>query len=583
MSSTTRVDASEYPVSSVTVFKSSKAEVVRKFKLSLEQGQNKVEIHRLPGSIDTDSARVTGLGNAQLFDVVCTLDSNAADISPESTAEVVRLLLAKQRRLRKRYDALTAASTTLETYSESLNGEHVSPEQAHDFVSKYLDRSEEIAKAQADLDEEILQLSRTINKLQAEVPVSKGSTNGKVTAVIMTEEQTEIELKLTYIVHNASWAPVYELHATTEDGQHTSTVSLHYRARITQSTGEDWNDVSLTLSTAEMDLTSQTIPELFPTRIRPPVLPVKSPVKHKSMRLSSVSRPPAPSVRYRKMAITEASEVAASEEEEEDWDGAEDDFTPAPFTLPAAAIVKESILSVTYSVDGASSVASDSTAHQVSVAHLTFESVVTYVAVPKAKAVTYLQANVKNTSDYRLLPGPVHVFVDDSFVSQTSIKNDITAGDAFECTLGADPDTRIRYSRTANVTSAPDRPFSEQLSTTTYTSRATIHNRHAFDLPTLIVRDALPVSDDDKRVNVVLRQPEVLIDAKDGEEKEADDTGDNGAEQRYKVRWGTVKEGSGGKKAGLFEWVGTIGAGQELTLEAVWDVKAPASVKWVEY
>lgn len=28
---------------------------------------------------------------------------------------------------------------------------------------------------------------------------------------------------------------------------------------------------------------------------------------------------------------------------------------------------------------------------------------------------------VKNTSDYRLLPGPVSVFLDDSFVSKTKI------------------------------------------------------------------------------------------------------------------------------------------------------------------
>jgi hypothetical protein len=39
---------------------------------------------------------------------------------------------------------------------------------------------------------------------------------------------------------------------------------------VTQSTGEDWTDVELTLSTANMDLSNQTIPVLGPTKIRPP-------------------------------------------------------------------------------------------------------------------------------------------------------------------------------------------------------------------------------------------------------------------------------------------------------------------------
>lgn len=33
-----------------------------------------------------------------------------------------------------------------------------------------------------------------------------------------------------------------------------------------------------------------------------------------------------------------------------------------------------------------------------------------------------VQCEVKNTSEYRLLPGPVSVFLDDSYVSKTTIQ-----------------------------------------------------------------------------------------------------------------------------------------------------------------
>ena len=32
----------------------------------------------------------------------------------------------------------------------------------------------------------------------------------------------------------------------------------------------------------------------------------------------------------------------------------------------------------------------------------------------------------------------------------------------------------------------------------------------------------------------------------------------------------------------MFEWVGAVGAGKEITIETEWDVRAPADVNWVE-
>jgi hypothetical protein len=51
-------------------------------------------------------------------------------------------------------------------------------------------------------------------------------------------------------------------------GADKTAISLHYRATIKQSTGEDWKDVALTLSTASLQLGS-TIPKLSPQRIDP--------------------------------------------------------------------------------------------------------------------------------------------------------------------------------------------------------------------------------------------------------------------------------------------------------------------------
>jgi len=64
------------------------------------------------------------------------------------------------------------------------------------------------------------------------------------------------------------WSPLtLPRYIITEAGVPASSVSLHYRARITQRTGEVWTDVGLTLSTDDIHLSNQAIPVLNPTKI----------------------------------------------------------------------------------------------------------------------------------------------------------------------------------------------------------------------------------------------------------------------------------------------------------------------------
>lgn len=66
----------------------------------------------------------------------------------------------------------------------------------------------------------------------------------------------------------ASWSPLYDVRADVDSQlasrnqkDRTPTINIQYRASISQSTGEDWNDVILTLSTAS-HLAGTEIPTL---------------------------------------------------------------------------------------------------------------------------------------------------------------------------------------------------------------------------------------------------------------------------------------------------------------------------------
>jgi uncharacterized protein (TIGR02231 family) len=231
--------------------------------------------------------------------------------------------------------------------------------------------------------------------------------------------------------------------------------------------------------------------------------------------------------------------------------------------------VHESPFALTYHVDGASDVPSDGLPHQVSVARLPLEADIFHVAVPKMQPVAYIEASVKNTSDYRLLPGIVRAFVDDSFASKAAIVRDVAPGDVFSCTLGADPTTRIRYAcASKRADNSVVRRELDPCAASTYRSRTTVMNCHPFALRGLVLRDNVPVSEDDKRASVVLHRPEGLMRLEQGKELKFSKRGG-----KYRtVRWSKAVDGKGGKE-GMFEWVIEVEAGGEVTIETEWDVK----------
>ncbi|KAF8872568.1 hypothetical protein BD779DRAFT_1452646 [Infundibulicybe gibba] len=626
MASTLQLSVSEHPIKSVTVFKSSKAEVVRVFNsLSLQQGRNKVEIKGLSSSIDSQSIRVSGLGDGRLLDVVCTVEAPLSeDYAPSTSAERLRTLKVKKDVLESEKRVREHEADLLVNYAKTLSGEHVTPMQMTQFLASFVEQGQKNVEAVRAIGEKIVEVDRLIAAEKSGVASKKGLAHGQVTIVIASETKANIDLKLTYIVGNAQWRSAYELHATTENGKPSSTVSLHYLARITQSTGEDWIDTALTLSTVNPDTSAKFIPKLYPVKITPrlngglfgPSKPATGglfgePQQQRQQQQPQVvafgqvnpgfqqqqqqpgafgfgaanqslvpgaslfgaaSRGPAPAASLfgsaagpSAPAATGGSAFGAQQVEEEGFEevttpGLEADAEPEPKT-----IVTETPVAISYSVHGASTIPSDGVEHQATVAILQFESTISHITVPRADPRVYLQCNVKNTSEYRLLPGFVSVILDDSYVSKTSIQA-VNTGDSFDCTLGDDASIQVTYSRISRVARAAGGAFAELINTTTYTTRISIHNKHQFAISDLRVRDVIPTCED-KRIRVVLTTPESLANAKEEEEVELKDG--------LIVKWHNEKEGKP-------EWRWKVGSGEKVTIEAKWEVRAPANITWVD-
>ena len=109
------------------------------------------------------------------------------------------MLNAKKDLLNRKLNVLDDISDTMVNYSRTLVGEDVPPDQAERCFEYILSRSPSLESTRADLEEDILQVTRQIDRLWS-TKSKEGSADGEVTVVIMAKQATNIELRLTYRV-----------------------------------------------------------------------------------------------------------------------------------------------------------------------------------------------------------------------------------------------------------------------------------------------------------------------------------------------------------------------------------------------
>lgn len=166
------------------------------------------------------------------------------------------------------------------------------------------------------------------------------------------------------VVRQASWSSLYDVRADlsshSASGKDSSgpTIALQYRANIAQNTGEDWEGVVLTLSTAS-PLLGSDIPVLQPWKIGQ----VKA-VPPSSQVLSSFFTPIASASRGRPI-MQSMSRMAADDL----LDGGGGGRERASYGGSGPKIaVSEGAISSTFEIDGLSTIPSDKASHKVSIA-----------------------------------------------------------------------------------------------------------------------------------------------------------------------------------------------------------------------
>ena len=217
---------------------------------------------------------------------------------------------------------------------------------------------------------------------------------------IAAKAAVKAKLSLKYNVNGASWRPTYRVNADID----AKTAQLDVLGEVTQSSGEDWKNVTLSLSTARPDLGTD-IPVLMPWYIR------------------------AGSIQTA-LDEMEADELQSTE-------------VAMPVPEPLSGETSTSGMATVFTAQSKTTIPSDNEAHRIPVTFLTSSIKVEHVAIPKILQHAFVQAKLANRAAFALVPGVVEVMVDGNYLGRGMIKA-TAPGEEIKLSLGIDEQVKIR-------------------------------------------------------------------------------------------------------------------------------------------
>lgn len=242
---------SEASIKKVTVFKQG-AQIEHSKELSLSSGKQVVIFQKLTDFLDPSSIQLKCSDQATILSVRTRKNFDDKSIAETELAEKndrKKVLEKQERTLRDEYKVLLLDEQLL------LKNNSLSSQQQAMKISELKEAStffhaklSEINTRKSQLDSEIEGVVRKINTIEQEINTRKGLPVVNYTEIeveLNVEKTGNVDFTFTYITHKASWKPYYDMRSNGVGAP----VLLEAKGLVTQSTGIEWKNVQLILST----------------------------------------------------------------------------------------------------------------------------------------------------------------------------------------------------------------------------------------------------------------------------------------------------------------------------------------------
>ncbi len=469
-------------VKSATLYQNG-ALVTHEGDANLDAGKTTVLFHGLPSGIDKQSIQLSSNGDI----VILSVTSHDDYLSINRNNSKVKMWQDSIGSLTEDYQSVRNEISILEDAKKLLdNNRSVGGTSTGTTVLAVKSMYEYYIKQVNEIDDSLLLLHKRenkylskIRKVSDEMAEWKSRTDtvaNDVEATISSDKRQKVSFHLSYLTYDASWSPVYDLRA--QDTKHSCQFS--YKANISQHTGQDWNNIDLTLSSSNPEV-SQTAPTLNPWYLSYAYTLAVTDASGaatgwnyngngNTLGISNASN-------YSVMKSTKNIDIQQKENRYE--------------TKGIGNTTTENQLSVEFHIDVPYTLPSDDKPHTVEIKKYDLNAIYHYLTIPKLQKDVFLLAGITQWEDLNILAGEVNIYYDGAYVGKSSITPEATS-DTLNFSLGMDKKIVVKRTRTKDFSSSK---WIGSTRTQTFGWVITLHNSQNDSL-TMDVYDQIPKSTD---------------------------------------------------------------------------------------
>jgi uncharacterized protein (TIGR02231 family) len=459
-----------------------------------------------------ESLRATGRGpqNTRILtvDITTAFHSRPPETELLTLQTEIELLTQKYQLLQARQDALNdrrkwlrALGEQSRDFARGLAQGQMKPQDCADFFTFTSEQALKDAEAAQDFEIQLKQVQQDLAAKKRELSRKQGYEQNDRTAALITVELAEggvFELEISYLVMDASWYPQYDVRVQAhgeEEGK--GEVELTYVGMVQQTTGERWENVQLSLSTARPSLAA-VLPELEPW-----YLTTYQPPQPRRMMATAGAAPGAP------MAFKAQMSRSMDGDNEAMFGGAMPLMAmPAPPPITAeisTTTVEKAGAALVFRAGRSVDIPSDNSPHKTTIARDSLPCQFDYVTAPALEENMHLRATITNTTERVLLAGETNIFLSGEYVGSSRIKQ-VAPAEEFKIFLGIDDNLKVKRELIERSVDKGNL-LQRDVRVTTYAYRITVHNYTTTDKK-IVVRDHLPVSQHERvKVKIQSIQP----------------------------------------------------------------------------
>ncbi len=407
-------------IQKVIVFRNG-AQIESKVSQTVEKGEHLIIVDELPNSLDENTVQVSGEGDFNILSVESksgTIDLNKKGKTYKSLLDPIEF-----------YDQLIEMDIIRKYAIDQeedllITNKNISSKQALEIVD-IEDLAELYKKRLPELKKESYRLAKLIKANGAKLQAFKtqlaerqaGKNNKQIWIRVSLTQAQNVRISLKYLVQEASWEAFYDIRSK-DIGEN---VEYILKANVRQSTGVNWDNVELTLSTGN-PVNYTTKPELYDWRLNlvdfqayaPPTL------------MMDAVQSKLPQRNINSLVSSEAGRLEVERTEQ--------------------------ATNVQFNITKGFSIASDGDKKILEIQRTESKASYRYVSVPKLDSKAFLIASVNDWDKNILLAGEANIFLDGAYVTKTYV-DPMTIDDSLELSFGNDDGIKVERKMVKDMSS----------------------------------------------------------------------------------------------------------------------------------